>query len=194
LLLFYAVLSTYTVAGGLFSSFNSILSFLITSSQVPSYSEIFFLAVFMFNSTLSITLTVFFKFHIKLALNNSTTIEAMDKKKVLDKRSSFDRGVRSNWEQVFGRNKWTWVLPLTGESGKPIGDGVIWSVPGTLESEEVPVDEIEKRNSSTYEEHKKIKTKEDLLKDLNTAPDTNRLRMELKKPFAVHAGQPTSLK
>ena len=101
-------------------------------------------------------------------------------------KSSFNRGLKNNWEQVFGRNKWTWFFPFTGQSGKPIGDGVIWSVSGTMESEEIPVDEIEKRNSSTYEEHKKNKTKEDLLKDLNTAPDTNRLRMELKKPFAVH--------
>lgn len=125
-------------------------------------------------------------------LTNSTTIETMDKK-VLNK-ISFDKGPKNNWEQVFGRNKALWLFPITGQSGKPVGDGVIWSSPGTLDSEEIPSDEIEKRNSSTYEEQMKKLGNEDLLKDLNTVSDTNRLKMELKKPLAVHSKGSSKIK
>ena len=35
-------------------------------------------------------------------------------------------GFYYNWVQVFGTHKWLWFLPVFMESGKPLGDGVVW--------------------------------------------------------------------
>lgn len=31
-----------------------------------------------------------------------------------------------NWVQVFGKNHYLWPFPVFLESGKPVGDGVVW--------------------------------------------------------------------
>lgn len=51
--------------------------------------------------------------------------------------------------QVFGRNPWLWFLPFTGRSGKPVGDGVIWSLTYSNLEEEIPANEGEERRNST---------------------------------------------
>ncbi|CAE8615802.1 unnamed protein product, partial [Polarella glacialis] len=96
-----------------------------------------------FMSTLLIcTLTNFIKFHMKLVLENYTTIENLEREE--GAKSKFDIGKRRNWEQVFGSNPWMWWLPLHTQASRPIGDGVRWRVHYTRvidEDEELPADE-----------------------------------------------------
>ena len=76
---------------------------------------------------LTIMLSMFFRFHCKLVLGNSTTIESMEKKNPQHTvTTSYDMGVRNNWIQVFGKNIALWIVPVYGASGRPVGDGVVW--------------------------------------------------------------------
>eukprot|EP00913_Durusdinium_trenchii_P001161 g1068.t1 len=99
------------------------------------------------------TLTNFIKFHMKLVLENYTTIENLEREE--GAKSKFDIGRRrtgrncegcidKNWEQVFGQNPWMWWIPLHTQASRPIGDGVRWRVHYTRvidEDEELPADE-----------------------------------------------------
>jgi len=88
------------------------------------------------------TLTNFIKFHVKLVLDNYTTIENLEREE--GAKSKFDIGRRRNWEQVFGANKWLWWLPMHTQTSRPVGDGVRWRVHYTRvidEDEELPADE-----------------------------------------------------
>merc|ERR1712224_228757 len=88
------------------------------------------------------TLTNFVKFHVKLVLDNFTTIENLEREE--GQKSKFNIGERRNWEQVFGGNQWLWWLPLHTPTSRPIGDGVRWRVHYTKmtdEDEELPADE-----------------------------------------------------
>lgn len=87
------------------------------------------------------TLTNFIKFHMKLVLENYTTIENLEREE--GAKSKFDIGRRRNWEQVFGSNAWMWWLPMHTQASRPIGDGVRWRVHYTRvidEDEEQPAD------------------------------------------------------
>merc|ERR1712110_1093017 len=87
------------------------------------------------------TLTNFIKFHMKLVLENYTTIENLEREE--GAKSKFDIGRRRNWEQVFGSNAWMWWLPMHTQASRPIGDGVRWRVHYTCvidEDEEQPAD------------------------------------------------------
>eukprot|EP00931_Biecheleriopsis_adriatica_P087597 TRINITY_DN6203_c0_g1_i2.p1 TRINITY_DN6203_c0_g1~~TRINITY_DN6203_c0_g1_i2.p1 ORF type:complete len:311 (-),score=56.16 TRINITY_DN6203_c0_g1_i2:49-981(-) len=101
------------------------------------------LAMAFFMATLLIcTLTNFIKFHMKLVLENYTTIENLEREE--GAKSKFDIGRRRNWEQVFGASPWVWWLPLHTQASRPIGDGVRWRVHYTRvidEDEELPADE-----------------------------------------------------
>ena len=131
---------------------------------------------------LSMTLTMFFKFHIKLALSNSTTIETMDKKGI--NKSNYNKGALKNWEQIFGRNSCFWLLPMTGESGKPIGDGVAWNLAITIDIDEIPDEGSEKRNSSTMNDKgKRRESEENKNKEPSTAPDSIGNRIEMAKGY-----------
>ena len=64
-------------------------------------------------------------YHIKLVINNSSTIESLDTENV-DKYKKFCLSKRENFEQVFGKNKLYWFLPVNVEQAKPVGDGLLW--------------------------------------------------------------------
>ena len=93
------------------------------------YSEIFhagivvicYSAVFIF----SIIITMFWKFHMKLILTNSTTIESLDTDHKKD-NEKFNIGYRQNWEQVFGIDPLFWFVPFPVKRGRPEGDGLTW--------------------------------------------------------------------
>ena len=95
------------------------------------YSEIFkvglviicYVAVFVF----SIIITMFLKFHIKLVLENSTTIESLDQEHKND-NVKFNVGPKQNWEQVFGIEPWLWFFPFPTKGGRPDGDGLTWRI------------------------------------------------------------------
>lgn len=71
-------------------------------------------------------LTMFFKFHIMLVLENKTTIETIDKKNE-DFKSPYDFGYWNNFIQVMGESKFHWFLPIHSFSGQPIGNGIDWT-------------------------------------------------------------------
>merc|ERR1719198_21593 len=88
------------------------------------------------------TLTNFLKFHLKLVLENYTTIENLEREE--GAKSKFDIGRRRNWEQVFGSSAWLWWLPMHTRASRPIGDGVRWRVHYTRvidEDEELPAEQ-----------------------------------------------------
>merc|ERR1719410_667251 len=88
------------------------------------------------------TLTNFIRFHIRLVMENYTTIENLEREE--GAKSKFDIGRRRNWEQVFGANMWLWWCPWHMQASRPVGDGVRWRVHYTRvidEDEELPADE-----------------------------------------------------
>lgn len=72
------------------------------------------------------TLTNFIKFHMKLVMDNYTTIENLEREE--GAKSKFDIGRKRNMEQVFGSSMYLWWLPLHTQATRPIGDGVRWRV------------------------------------------------------------------
>lgn len=80
---------------------------------------------YMLNGIIAILITMFLRFHLKLALSNKTTIENLEMKGNPYK-SLYDIGADKNWEQIFGGNKWLWPFPIFRISGKPLGDGIYW--------------------------------------------------------------------
>lgn len=76
-----------------------------------------------------IVIIIFFKFHLELVLQNSSTLDNLEKARNPDQvaaKNIYDVGSYENWLQVFGTNAWLWPFPMFGESGKPRGDGVDW--------------------------------------------------------------------
>jgi len=67
----------------------------------------------------------FVLYHIKLVLRNSSTIENLDTENK-DKYAKFCLSTKENIEQVFGKNKLYWLLPIITEEGRPEGDGMLW--------------------------------------------------------------------
>ena len=66
-------------------------------------------------------------YHIKLVIKNSSTIENLDSENK-DKYAKFCLSKKENIEQVFGKNKLYWLLPIVAEEGRPEGDGLLWKV------------------------------------------------------------------
>jgi len=117
-----------------YSSGETSTSYMVTSAII--------VLVFSFSVLLLCTLTNFFKFHLKLVLENYTTIENLEREE--GAKSKFDIGRSRNWEQVFGSNPWLWWLPMHTQASRPVGDGVRWRVHYTRvidEDEELPADE-----------------------------------------------------
>lgn len=80
---------------------------------------------YLLNALICILITLFLKFHWKLATTNKTTIENLEAKNKPYK-SVYDIGWDRNMEQIFGMNRWLWPFPTFGGNGKPIGDGIYW--------------------------------------------------------------------
>ena len=66
-------------------------------------------------------------YHIKLVMNNSSTIESLDTENK-DKYKKFCLSKKENFEQVFGKNILYWFLPVNVEQAKPVGDGLLWKI------------------------------------------------------------------
>lgn len=65
----------------------------------------------------------FLRFHLNLAINNNTTLEDLRAKRDnVSITSQYDMGTQNNWEQIFGKNKCLWFLPI--ESRNEEYDGV----------------------------------------------------------------------
>lgn len=88
-------------------------------------NKILIILAFMMDCMVIILITAFLKFHIKLARENKTTIENLEKKGQPFK-SVYDIDPNYNLKQVFGSNPWLYPFPIFCGSGKPIGDGITW--------------------------------------------------------------------
>ena len=80
-------------------------------------------------------------YHIKLVIINSTTIEHLDAENK-DKYVKFRLSTQENIEQVFGKNKLFWLLPIIAEEGRPVGDGMLWT---TKENNQQLVNDLDQR-------------------------------------------------
>jgi len=98
-------------------------------------NSLFFILIYALDLGLTVIIGLFFKFHLKIILENKTTIETIDKKGI-DFSSIFDLGTNRNWLQVMGNNKILWFFPIKLFIGQPLGNGIDW-----FESKE---DEIKK--------------------------------------------------
>ena len=139
LILVYASGSLYEMLGVMipvaYRELNYVLEY-PASANMKIYIQ---LGVACFIILLSIALTKFTRFHIKLVLDNSTTIEKSDN----DLQSDlYDLGYISNIEQVFGKCKSLWLIPYYGTRGLPYGNGVVWKIP-TPASLATPIKEPE---------------------------------------------------
>ena len=87
--------------------------------------------IIIINYIPTVVITFFFgkfvAYHIKLVLTNSSTIESLDTENK-DKYKKFCLSPKENFEQVFGKNKFYWFLPVNIEQAKPVGDGLLWKV------------------------------------------------------------------
>mmetsp|Transcript_33787 Transcript_33787/g.32853 ORF Transcript_33787/g.32853 Transcript_33787/m.32853 type:complete len:164 (+) Transcript_33787:354-845(+) len=141
LLLFYVFLTSYytgiTMIYPLYDFFNENYRDFITGTW--DWNEAFdiflILLVVSLDVFAAIIITMFFKFHIKLASQNKTTIDSLEHKgqPFLCK---YDLGRELNFYQIFGTNSFLWFFPIFLESGKPLGDGVYWSFNPIYRSEE----------------------------------------------------------
>ena len=91
----------------------------------------FELAILSVNYLPLIIITILFGkfviYHIKLVLINSSTIESLDQENK-EKYKKFCLSRKENFEQVFGRKKLYWFLPVINEESRPVGDGLLWKV------------------------------------------------------------------
>lgn len=182
LLLVYVLLSLYMALAALSYPVYVKVMELVNARQIPNYQDVYLLSGFCLNLLLTLTITLFFKFHVKLVLSNSTTIDNMDKKNA-QKPNLYDKGSRLNWFQVFGKNKYLWFLPITGVSGKPIGDGVLWTQENNNE-EEAPSNEIESRKSLPNQDNRGRSVQNIDPRPLNEH-DTNPSNESHRKVFAA---------
>jgi len=140
LLLIYVLLVTYYVAFTMALAWIESIQWSLDTyyfsraarDQEKLISNLIIQVAYMLNGVIAILMTMFLRFHITLALSNKTTIENLEKKGQ-PFVSEYDIGPKANWEQIFGRNKLLWPLPIFWDSGKPIGEGIYWK---TAKSEE----------------------------------------------------------
>jgi hypothetical protein len=121
LILVYACGSLYEMIGVMipvaYKELNHLLEY-PSSANMKIYIQ---LGVTCFVLLLSIAITKFTTFHMKLVLENSTTIEQQS--------DLYDLGYISNIEKVFGKCKSLWLIPYYGTKGLPYGNGVVWEMP-----------------------------------------------------------------
>jgi len=145
-LLFYVYASLIVIV---FSSIFELYHRMVTLTQSDDIGQhkwyictsVMVLMSYMMSVLLIVTLTNFLKFHLKLVLDNYTTIENLEREE--GAKSKFDIGRRRNWEQVFGTNPWWWWYPCHINASRPVGDGVRWRVHYTRvidEDEELPAE------------------------------------------------------
>jgi hypothetical protein len=122
LTLVYSCILSYTIALG---SMSAAYDALLQLQYQVVWPGLLFIGVCACALFFAVILTVFLKFHLKLVIQNLTTIENLEKS---EGHTNYNAGSKHNWEQVFGSSRWLWLLPMTVKSGKPLGDGVHWDV------------------------------------------------------------------
>jgi len=130
LLLFYAIVSMAEICIYYLPTWLEHIIFILDNRfSVPANPYYLTVIFYLINTGMFIVVSMFFRFHVTLVIQNLTTIEHMDRKRGNEARNevvNYDMGVYYNFIQIFGKNPWLWFLPVTLKSGKPVGDGVVW--------------------------------------------------------------------
>ena len=126
LLIFYATIDILLINLVYIQELYEILN--VIREKGLSIWSFMFVVPQMFLFPLFFVLVNFTYFHINAVLNNMTTIESLEEQrsKIGVSKSKYDLGRWINWVQVFGMNPYYWLVPIYGESGQPVGDGVLW--------------------------------------------------------------------
>lgn len=103
------------------------------------------LLIYFADVAMTIILTMFFKFHLKLVLENKTTIETIDKKTtefdsivfIIYLIFKYSKGSSENWKQVMGNSKLLWFFPLRIYIGSPCGNGIDWNEPNFIDEKKI---------------------------------------------------------
>uniref|UniRef100_M4F8J5 S-acyltransferase n=1 Tax=Brassica campestris TaxID=3711 RepID=M4F8J5_BRACM len=109
LFLLYTFLETLLDVVVLLPSFIEFFSQAIKRSSSPSQLASLVLA-FVLNLAFVLSLLCFIVMHLSLVSTNTTSVEVHEKSG--DVRWKYDLGKRKNFEQVFGKKKAFWLLPL----------------------------------------------------------------------------------
>jgi hypothetical protein len=113
---FFVLFLLYTWLACVWYVAASVVRMVITHQSISGAASLMHFMAFVVDMVLSLSLSCFLGFHVKLVLNNETTIE--------ESAPQYDMGWRHNVEQVFGRNRLLWLIPVFGEG--PVWDGVYW--------------------------------------------------------------------
>ena len=128
-MVFYLILTIIsTIIANFYSTYDLIRDTIINKDfefNTQLILKIFYVLVYGIDLVMGFILSQFFKFHIKLILENKTTIETLDHKGQ-EFQSKFDKGKLNNWYEVMGITKWLWLIPLKIYQGKPKGNGIDW--------------------------------------------------------------------
>ena len=128
-MVFYLILTIIsTIIANFYSTYELIRDTVINKDfefNTQLILKIFYVLVYGIDLVMGFILSQFFKFHIKLILENKTTIETLDHKGQ-EFQSKFDKGKLNNWYEVMGITKWLWFIPLKIYQGKPKGNGIDW--------------------------------------------------------------------
>uniref|UniRef100_A0A0D6R0X1 S-acyltransferase n=1 Tax=Araucaria cunninghamii TaxID=56994 RepID=A0A0D6R0X1_ARACU len=108
LFLFYTFLETTLATCALLPQFISFFG-KNGSSQISEIYAPTFLG-FVLNVAFALSVLGFIIMHISLVASNTTTIEACERK--TDSKVSYDLGRKKNFEQVFGKEKFYWFIPV----------------------------------------------------------------------------------
>nr|AQX44191.1 hypothetical protein [Apostasia odorata] len=111
LFLLYTFLETSLVTISLLSNFIAFFSEEEIPTTPGSLAASFL--TFVLNLAFAISVLGFLVMHLSLVAANTSTIEAYEKKTTPKWR--YDLGRRKNFEQVFGINKWYWLIPAYSE-------------------------------------------------------------------------------
>ena len=128
-MVFYLILTIIsTIIANFYSTYELIRDTVINKDfefNTQLILKIFYVLVYIIDLVMGFILSQFFKFHIKLILENKTTIETLDHKGQ-EFQSKYDKGKLNNWYEVMGITKWLWFIPLKIYQGKPKGNGIDW--------------------------------------------------------------------
>jgi palmitoyltransferase len=123
-LLYSTLLAFFIACGSVSPAYTAVHSLLQSEGAWP---ELGYIGVCLCAVFFTLVIGAFLRFHVGLVLSNVTTIENLEKTDAHNSPSNYNLGIKLNWLQVFGYNAWLWLLPITGRTGKPAGDGLHWA-------------------------------------------------------------------
>ena len=173
-MVFYLIITIFsTIIANSFSTYYLIKDIIVNKKfefNLKFTIQLFYILVYGIDVVMGFILSQFFKFHIKLILENKTTIETLDHKGK-EFQSKFDKGKWNNWIEVMGITKWLWFIPLKIYQGKPKGNGIDW---GENEEDMIPSSYREGNNNINDETGNENYKNIELSEKLNEQKDMDR--------------------